>query len=228
VLGKNKLKRSFCLINIPRQRNVGRLESVIYRRFVSLQELNNDIIAFDFQFVKDLPPGIFFADTGNVHLEPLQIISGVSVEIRLGYHNDAGFSVHNVRTVLWVYSPSENIVDRLLKHVIFNYGLKRNRPKKKYDDGEREPVTVDVRQNYARHRHFPASNRSIEISRRSRDADGIDLNDSSLFGCPKAKVRGAEIPRYEKPADLPVQAPTPSATNLSLQARLGRTASPKD
>ena len=61
VLRKNKLKCPLHLINIPRQRNVRRLECIIYRRFVDFQVLDKDIITGDFQFVRDFTPGIFVA-----------------------------------------------------------------------------------------------------------------------------------------------------------------------
>ena len=53
VLRKNKLKCLLYLINIPRQRNVRRLECIINRRFVDFQVLDKDIITGDFQFVRD-------------------------------------------------------------------------------------------------------------------------------------------------------------------------------
>ena len=57
MLAKNKMKCLLCLSNIPRQRNLRRLESVNYPRLVEVQVLDNDIVAFDLQNVKRLPPG---------------------------------------------------------------------------------------------------------------------------------------------------------------------------
>src|SRR5499427_6542736 len=165
VLRKNKLKCPLYLINIPRQSNVRRLESIIYRRFVDFQVLDKDIITGDFQFVRDFTPGIFVADTGVVHLKPSQVISGVSSEF-FGHHNHAGFSIDNLRTGSGVYFPGEEVVNRLLKDVIFRHcsSLQSNRPKKRCDcdsQGQPELVAAFVQKRYAGHRLIPVSTRSI-------------------------------------------------------------------
>src|SRR5260370_40041353 len=148
VLRKNKLKCPLYLINIPRQRNVRRLECQIYRRFVDFQVLDYDIITGNFQFVGDFTPGIFVADTGVVHLKPSQVISGVSSEF-FGHHNHAGFSIDNFWIGSGVYFPGEEVVNRLLKDVIFRHcsSLQSNRPKKRCDcdsQGQPELVTAFV------------------------------------------------------------------------------------
>src|SRR5262249_61206457 len=133
VLRKNKLKCPLYLINIPRQSNVRRLESIIYRRLVDFQVLDKDIITGDFQFVRGFTPGIFVANTSLVHLKPGQVISGVSSEFGIGHHNHARFSIDNFRTGSGVYLPGEDVVNRLLKEVIFRHrsSLQSNRPKKR-------------------------------------------------------------------------------------------------
>src|SRR5258708_14991040 len=148
VLRKNKLKCPLYLINIPRQRNVRRLESIIYRRFVDFQVLDKDIISGDFQFVRDFTPGIFVANTGVVHLKPSQVISGISSEF-FGHHNHAGFSIDNFWSGSGVYFPGEEVVNRLLKDVIFRHcsSLQSNRAKKRCDcdsQGQPELVTAFV------------------------------------------------------------------------------------
>jgi hypothetical protein len=148
VLRKNKLKCPLYSINIPSQRNVRRLECIIYRRFVDFKGLDEDIITGDFQFVRDFTPGIFVANTGVVHLKPSQVISGVSSEF-FGHHNHAGFSIDNFRTGSGVYFPGEDIVNRLLKDVIFRHcsSLQSSRPKKRRDcdsQGQPELVTAFV------------------------------------------------------------------------------------
>ena len=65
VLGKNKMQRLFRALDIPRQRNVRRLEPEIHRLLIGFEILQNGVIAFDLQFVKNLPAGIFFADAGT-------------------------------------------------------------------------------------------------------------------------------------------------------------------
>jgi hypothetical protein len=56
MLAENKMKCLLCLSNIPRQRNLRRLESVNYPRLVEVQVLDNDIVAFDLQNVNVCRP----------------------------------------------------------------------------------------------------------------------------------------------------------------------------
>ena len=54
---------------------------------VGTQIFNNDIVTFDIQFVNDVRSGIFFVEERVVHPEPAQIISNVSIELRVAYHH---------------------------------------------------------------------------------------------------------------------------------------------
>src|SRR6266568_1592882 len=51
-------------------RNLRRLESSSHCRFVGIEMLDNDIIAFDLQNIKDLLAGVCFANASTVHLKP--------------------------------------------------------------------------------------------------------------------------------------------------------------
>src|SRR4029078_13295217 len=106
---KNQMKRLLRSLDIPRQRNVRGLEPEIHRRLVGFQKLENDIVALDFQLVQDLPAGIFLADAGYIHLEPVEIVYVIPVEIRLGDHNDARLRVDDFGTILWIYAAGEDV-----------------------------------------------------------------------------------------------------------------------
>jgi hypothetical protein len=71
MLRKNSLQRSFCLINIPRQRDVSGPQTKLYCFFIRLQGFKNYVIAFNLQFVKNSPASVPFADAGNIHLKAL-------------------------------------------------------------------------------------------------------------------------------------------------------------
>jgi hypothetical protein len=70
VVGKDKPKGFLRLINIPRQRNLRRPESSSHCRFVGIEMLDNGIIAFDLQNIKDFLAGVCFANAGIIHLKP--------------------------------------------------------------------------------------------------------------------------------------------------------------
>src|SRR6266446_1264889 len=207
VLRKNKLKCPLYLINIPRQRNVRRLECIIYRRFVDFQVLDKDIITGDFQFVRDFTPGIFVANTGVVHLKPSQVISGVSSEF-FGHHNHARFSIDNFRTGSGVYFPGEEVVNRLLKDVIFRHcsSLQSNRPKKRCDcdsQGQPELVTAFVQKRPISNKPDYRRNRLLrprrERPRRSRAAEQRDELAASHSITSSASASSSAVPGTSPP-----------------------------
>ena len=119
VVGKNNVQRLSGLIDIPAQGNLRGPVSLKNRFLVEIEVFDHDVVAFDFQLVGHARPGVILVKHRNVHFEPAQVIPDVSLVFGIAHHDDAGFLIDDLGSVLRVDLSGKDVVDRLLKHAGF-------------------------------------------------------------------------------------------------------------